>query len=57
VIDMSALQIWLAVLIGWLDCRERKALAFLIEENASCGRSWVGDACVSWMTTADASGW
>jgi len=33
VIDMSALQMWLAVLIGWLDRREREALAYLIEEN------------------------
>jgi hypothetical protein len=30
---MSALQMWFAVLIGWLDRRERDALAYLIEEN------------------------
>lgn len=30
---MSALQMWLAVLIGWLDRQEREALAYLIEEN------------------------
>src|SRR5439155_13456559 len=30
---MSALQMWFAVLIGWLDRQEREALAFLIEEN------------------------
>ena len=30
---MSALQLWFAVLIGWLDREERDALAFLIEEN------------------------
>ena len=30
---MSALQMWFAVLIGWLDREERDALAFLIEEN------------------------
>jgi transposase InsO family protein len=33
VIDLSALQMWLAVLIGWLDRQEREALAYLIEEN------------------------
>jgi transposase InsO family protein len=33
VIDKSALQMWLAVLIGWLDRQEREALAYLIEEN------------------------
>ena len=30
---MSALQIWFAVLIGWLDRQERDALAYLMEEN------------------------
>src|SRR5438309_5055508 len=30
---MSALQMWFAVLIGWLDRKEREALAYLIEEN------------------------
>src|SRR5205807_10416237 len=30
---MSALQMWFAVLIGWLDRQEREALAYLIEEN------------------------
>jgi hypothetical protein len=33
VIDMSAFQIWLAVLIGWLDRQEREARAYLIEDN------------------------
>jgi hypothetical protein len=33
VIDMSAFQMWLAILIGWLDRQEREALAYLIEEN------------------------
>jgi transposase InsO family protein len=33
VIDPSALQMLLFVLIGWLDRREREALAYLIEEN------------------------
>src|SRR5262245_9657978 len=30
---MSAVQMWFAVLIGWLDRQEREALAYLIEEN------------------------
>jgi hypothetical protein len=33
VIDPAALQIVLFVLTGWLDRRERKAVAYLIEEN------------------------
>jgi putative transposase len=33
VIDMSAVQMSFAVLIGWLDRQEREALAYLIEEN------------------------
>jgi transposase InsO family protein len=33
VIDPAALQIVLSVLTGWLDRRERAALAYLIEEN------------------------
>jgi len=32
-IDMWALQMWLAVLIGWLDRQGREALAYLIEER------------------------
>jgi transposase InsO family protein len=33
VIDPATLQIVLSVLIGWLDRREREAVAYLIEEN------------------------
>jgi len=33
VIDPAALQMVLMVLTGWLDGRERRALAYLIEEN------------------------
>jgi hypothetical protein len=33
VIDVSALQMLLVVLTGWLDRRERDALAYLLEEN------------------------
>ena len=32
-IDMSALQKWFVVLIGWSDRQEPDALAYLIEEN------------------------
>lgn len=32
-IDPAALQMVLCVLTGWLDCREREAVAYLIEEN------------------------
>jgi hypothetical protein len=33
VIDLAALQMVLCVLTGWLERRERKAIAYLIEEN------------------------
>jgi hypothetical protein len=33
VIDPAALQMMLGVLTGWLDRREREAVAYLIEEN------------------------
>jgi hypothetical protein len=33
VIDVSALQMLLVAVVSWLDCREREALAYLIEEN------------------------
>jgi transposase len=33
VIDLAALQMVLGVLTGWLDRREREAVAYLIEEN------------------------
>ena len=32
-IDPAALQLLLLMLTGWLDRREREALAYLIEEN------------------------
>lgn len=32
-IDPSALKLLLMVLTGWLERREREALAYLIEEN------------------------
>jgi hypothetical protein len=33
VIDPTAFQMLLMVLTGWLERREREALAYLIEEN------------------------
>ena len=32
-IDLAALQMALGVLTGWLEHRERDAIAYLIEEN------------------------
>src|SRR5262245_26968922 len=31
--DVSALRMWLLIVTGWLDRREREMLAYLIEEN------------------------
>jgi hypothetical protein len=45
VIDASALQMLLMVLTGWLERREREALAYLIEENRSSGDSLAGAGC------------
>lgn len=33
VIDPVALQMVLGLLVGWLDRRERRAVAYLVEEN------------------------
>jgi hypothetical protein len=41
VIDPAALQMVLGVFAGWLERRERKAVAYLIEENR------LGSSCVS----------
>ena len=38
-IDSAALQIVLGVLTGCLERREREAIAYLIEENRTCGAS------------------
>jgi putative transposase len=32
-IDLAALRMVLGVLTGWLDCREREAVAYLVDEN------------------------
>jgi hypothetical protein len=55
VIDPAALQMVLMVLTGWLDRRERQAIAYLIEEIASCGVSLADGGCVSRMTIG--AGW
>jgi hypothetical protein len=39
VIDLSALQIASLVLLGWLERREREAMAYLIEENGLLRRT------------------
>ena len=39
-IDAAALQIVLTTLTGWLDRRERQAIAYLIEENRLMRRLW-----------------
>ena len=44
-IDPATLQMVLGVLTGWLDRREREAIAYLIEENRSCGANWGPGAC------------
>jgi len=52
VIDLSALQMLLMGLTGWLDRRERETVAYLIEENRLLRRLGPGD-CVSPMTIVD----
>jgi hypothetical protein len=42
VIDRSTLQMLLMVVTGWLDRRERAALAYLIEENCLLRRGGTG---------------
>ena len=37
--DPVALRMVLGALTGWLDRREREAIAYLIEETGSCGVS------------------
>ena len=41
-IDPSALRLLLMVLTGWLERREREAIAYLIEENRLPGRQLGG---------------
>ena len=54
-IDPAALQMVLCVLTGWLDRREREAVAYLIEENRLLRRQLGTGGCVSPTTIAD--GW
>jgi hypothetical protein len=42
VIEPAALQMVLYVLTGWLDRREREAIAYLIEENQLLRRQLSG---------------
>src|SRR3974377_1925693 len=44
---MSALQMWLPGLIGWLDRQEREALAYPIEENRILRTQLGGRRCRS----------
>ena len=55
VIDPAALQMVLGVLTGWLDRREREAIAYLIEENRLLRRQLGGRGCV--LRTTIAVGW
>jgi hypothetical protein len=45
VIDLAALQMVVGVLTGWLERREREAVAYLIEETGSCGVSSAPGGC------------
>jgi hypothetical protein len=54
VIDASALHMVLAVLTGWLDRRERQAIGYLMEENASFDAGWVSSGSNLLMPTGDA---
>jgi hypothetical protein len=44
VIDPSVLRVVLLVLTGWLERREREAIAYLVEENR-CRASWGIGGC------------
>jgi hypothetical protein len=46
VIDPRVVHVVLGVLIGWLDRREGKAIAYLIEENGSCAVRLADVDCV-----------
>ena len=50
-LDTSAFQLFLLALVGWLDRRERDALAYLMEENRVLRRQLGGDAFASQTTT------
>jgi hypothetical protein len=62
VIDPAAVQMVLCVLTGWLDRREREAVAYLIEENrllcsagCSTSMSWQPDR-LGWVMEHNAAG-
>jgi hypothetical protein len=46
VIDRSAFQMLVMDLTGWLEHREREALAYLVEENRLLRRQLVGGASI-----------
>ena len=46
VIDVAVLQIVLRVLTGWLERREREAIAYLTEENRLLRRQLVGRSTI-----------
>jgi hypothetical protein len=50
VIDPAALQMVLCVLTGWLERREREAIAYLIEENRLLRRQ-LGTLCSADITS------
>ena len=41
-IDVAVVHMVLGALTGWLERRERQAIAYLIGRTASYGVSWVG---------------
>ena len=51
-IDLTILRLVLGALTAWLDCREREAIAYLIEETGFCGASFADVGCVSPTTIA-----
>ena len=55
VIDVTTLQLVLSVLIGWLDCREREAVAYRSKRTGFFGANLAEVACVS--PTTIAAGW
>jgi hypothetical protein len=53
VVDISAFQMLLLTVTGWLDGREREVLAYLVEENRLLRRQVVGGASSSEASPAD----
>jgi hypothetical protein len=53
VFDVSVLRLLLLVVTGWLDRREREALAYLVEEHRVLRRQLGGRRVQLTMTNAD----